>query len=126
MQDNISVWLVVLYKLFLYLKSINLFQLLLCVLTVQVLINVISRYPDSYNGYTTIITPNEKLDENFVKKGIYEDLKNEVADIEVVPDGMIDDSIKFVENQRDWIYRLDYNKSHPFDNECRFPVIKHG
>ena len=99
---------------------------MLCVLTVQVLINVISRYPDSYSGYMTTITLDGKLDENFVKKGIYEDLKNEVAGVELVADGEIDDSIKFVEYQQDWIYRLDYNKSHPFDNTCRFPVIKHG
>ncbi|KAE9554265.1 hypothetical protein FO519_002499 [Halicephalobus sp. NKZ332] len=65
------------------------------------------------------------LDEVFVKKGIEEDLKNEEIDLNDIFEEKLDENIKFVENPLDWIYRLDYNKSHPFDNDCRFPVIRH-
>lgn len=68
---------------------------------------------------------NNSLDEEFVKKGINEDLKNEIFNKISDSNFKFDPNIHFVEDP-EFIFKLDYNKSHPFDNQCKFPVIRHG
>lgn len=64
------------------------------------------------------------LDEDLVKKGIKEDIKNERADEILI--SKIDESVKYAYDPDDSRYSFDYSKSHPFDNQCRYPVIRHG
>lgn len=69
-------------------------------------------------------TDDNFLDEVLVKRVIDEDIKSDIFDDVNVT--TVDDAVKYAENPNDWIYQFDYNKSHPFDNKCHFPVIRHG
>ena len=38
----------------------------------------------------------------------------------------LDEGVKIIDDRDDKMYKLDYSKSHPFDNQCQFPVLNKG
>lgn len=113
------------------LRHIQGFLLITIIISCQLLINVAFRYihhgslrSSHHSAKGNIVRDANFLDEEAIKQKHDEDEKNEHFEGTVLTE--IDPSIKLVEDPKDWIYQFDYRKSHPFENQCRFPVIKHG
>uniref|UniRef100_A0AC34GRS5 Uncharacterized protein n=1 Tax=Panagrolaimus sp. ES5 TaxID=591445 RepID=A0AC34GRS5_9BILA len=70
------------------------------------------------------------LNESIAKEGIALDAENEKSIVfdTFLNETTIDESIIFIDDLPEFkaYYELDYTKSHPFENECRFPVLIHN
>uniref|UniRef100_A0A914ZHE6 Uncharacterized protein n=1 Tax=Panagrolaimus superbus TaxID=310955 RepID=A0A914ZHE6_9BILA len=71
------------------------------------------------------------LNESIAKEGIALDAENEksiVFDSFLLNETKTDESIIFIDDLPEFkaYYEMDYTKSHPFENVCRFPVLIHN
>uniref|UniRef100_A0A914QRK0 Uncharacterized protein n=1 Tax=Panagrolaimus davidi TaxID=227884 RepID=A0A914QRK0_9BILA len=77
----------------------------------------------------TIFEKEIALNESIAKEGIAMDAENEKSLNDTFnAENEIDESIIFIDElpENKVYYELDYTKSHPFENECRFPVLSHN